>query len=556
MPSSYYRAVVTLAVGLLALLNAPPSSFAAQPNVLFIAVDDLRPQLGCYGVDWMKTLNIDRLAASGTLFNHHYVSIAICIPSRVALLTSLRPERTQQIYGPMRWQKVTDASSVGRAFHRQGYRTVSLGKIWHTQNEPNGDSWDTEWRPRTGQYAAEIGIDKTVADNELVAPQGDRPVAEALDVPDETYGDGQVRQRAVQELKQFAAEKDRPFFLAVGFSKPHLPFVAPKKYWDRYDRAALPLATHPEFPIDAPRIANNRGNAAHREVVTFQGVENKRPMDEATQRLLIHGYAACVSYTDEQIGHLLKTHVELGLDKNTIVVLWGDHGWHLGEVEQWTKATNFERATRSPLLVRVPGKKPGVSERFVETVDIFPTLAELCDLPALPVTDGRSFAPLPVDPAQPWKQAVYHCFNRPGPNGGKTNPIIGYAVRTENARYVEWHEGWNLDGKLVAREFYLYSPSQPDELANLAEKADSAALVAAHVKLLRENSAFITRRSNPGASQPASPLRRTITQRLAMQSSLSPDLALSPRPRRSAQPGTRKIRFRPQRVPPEPLHVY
>jgi iduronate 2-sulfatase len=463
---------------------------AEKPNVLLIAVDDLRPQLGAYGVEWMKTPHMDQLAASGTRFNHHYVNIAICIPSRVSLLTSLRSERTRQVYGRMRWQQVQGARPMGKTFKDAGYHAISLGKIWHTQNEPSGDQWDVHWRPKAPQYAAESAPE---SNQPAPSPQKHRvgtPVTEAVDVPDETYADGATRQKAIAELKRIAQDPSRPFLMAVGFVRPHLPFVAPKRYWDLYDRASLPLAPLPEFPQNAPAIANNRGKSAYREVTNYSGVANTAPMDEATQRLLIHGYAACVSYTDAQIGHLLQAVKDLGLEKNTIVVLWGDHGWHLGDLDQWTKATLFERATRSPLIVRAPGKAPGVCDRLVETVDIFPTLLDLCGLPKLAVADGRSFAPLLDDPTQDWKEAVYHCFDRPG-QSNTSAPIIGYAVRTAKARYVEWHQGWSLDGKLIASEFYRYSPQMPDEKWNLIAKPEAQADIEKHRLLLRENPSLV-----------------------------------------------------------------
>jgi len=474
---------------------------AKKPNILFIAVDDLRPQLGCYGVEWMKTPHMDSLAARGVRFDRHYVQFAVCIPSRVALLTSLRSERTQQVYGPHVWQEVAQASSLARTFNRAGYATVSLGKIWHGKTPgEKGDLWDEEWHPQAPEYHAAAKPNDPAQSRAETRPvrkaqkknaeeEDGRSFFEMLDVPDETYRDGELAVVAVDRLKRLAANKDKPFLLAVGFQKPHLPFVAPQKYWDLYDRAALPLPPHPGFPQDSPEIARNHGlNKGWADIATGPKAE----YDEATVRHLVHGYSAATSYADAQIGKVLATLRELGLEKDTIVVLWGDHGWHLGDLHQWAKSTNYERAARSPLIVCAPGKQTGVSSAaLVETVDIFPTLADLCGLPALPLTDGKSFAPLLTAPEQPWKEAAYHVFNRPGGPGGKANPIIGYAVRTASARYVEWHRGWSLDGELVAREFYLYSPSQPDELANLAEKPEAAEAVSAHAKLLRRNSAFI-----------------------------------------------------------------
>jgi iduronate 2-sulfatase len=500
------------AAALVALVPAS-SVFAAvlaerPPNILFIAVDDLRPQLGCYGVDFMRTPNIDALASRGVRFDRHYVQMAVCIPSRVALLTSLRSERTHQVYGPLQWQETPKATPVGRWFGAHGYATVSLGKIWHAPGGDSGDKWDEVWHPKAPDYAAappsgnadapkmtrkEMRTAKKAkksGDQEEVANH--RPVAEAADVPDETYRDGVLAAAAVDRLKELAANKDKPFLLAVGFLKPHLPFVAPKKYWDLYDRAKLPLAPQPNFPTGAPAIARNHSIGGWTDLpagppsVTF---------DEATTRKLIHGYCAATSYTDAQIGKVLATLRALDLEKNTIVVLWGDHGWHLGDLDQWMKSTNYERATRSPLIVAAPGRKTGAaSTRLVETVDIVPTLIELCRLPTLPLTDGKSFAPLLDDPAQPWKEAAYHCFNRPGEGGGgkQKNPVIGFAVRTANARYVEWRSGWSSDGKLVGREFYRYDAAQADERINEAESPALQAEVAAHAALLRQNPAFRT----------------------------------------------------------------
>lgn len=477
--------------------NANAQESAARPNVLFIAVDDLRPQLGCYGVDFMKTPHMDSLAARGVRFDHHYVQFAVCIPSRVALLTSLRSERTQQVYGPHVWQQVAGASTLGKTFQAGGYATVSLGKIWHGKAEDGskGDAWDEEWHPKSPEYhTATATTDPTLTKKEQKAlkkaaktegagEDGGGPFSEALDVPDESYRDGELANTAVDRLRKLAADKQKPFLLAVGFHKPHLPFVAPKKYWDLYDRATLPLPPQPNFPAKAPQLARNHGLKGWTDIAT--GPEAQ--YDEATTRKLIHGYCAATSYTDAQIGKVLDTLRELGLEKNTIVVLWGDHGWHLGDLDQWAKSTNYERATRSPLIVCAPGMQANVPcPALVETVDIFPTLLDLCHLPPLPLTDGRSFAPLLKDPQQPWKEAAYHVFNR----GTKKKPVIGYAVRTAKARYVEWHEGWSLDGPLVAREFYRYFANKPDELFNTVDKPDHAELVTTHSKLLRENPAY------------------------------------------------------------------
>lgn len=480
--------VFALIAGATALAAAPAER---KPNILFIAVDDLRPQLGCYGVDWMKTPNIDSLAERGVRFERHYVQFAVCIPSRVALLTSLRSERTHQVYGPHVWQQIPDVSTLGRTFGDAGYATISLGKIWHGKPEggtrKDGDVFDEVWVPKVPSYAGEIKNSggKSKGDEE----GGEAgPVSEALDVPDSTYEDGQIALAAIDRLKKLTSDKNKPFLLAVGFHRPHLPFVAPKKYWDLYDREKLPLPPQPNFPEKAPGLARNHGIKGFIDIAHGPDAN----YDEATVRRLIHGYCASTSYVDSQVGLVLEALRASGQENNTIVVLWGDHGWQLGDLDQWAKSTNYERATRSPLIVCAPGKASGaVSSNLVETVDIFPSLVDLAGLPALPLTDGRSFAPLLVDSQQPWKQAVYHVFDRMVKVPGSTNRlVIGYAVRTENARYVEWHEGWSRESPIVAREFYRYTATRPDEVVNEVEDPALRDLVAAHARLLRENAGY------------------------------------------------------------------
>jgi arylsulfatase A-like enzyme len=379
---------VLLLLSLLAAALFPASTSAAPPNLLFIAVDDLRPQMGCYGETWMKTPRMDALAASGMRFDRHYVQFAVCIPSRAALLTSLRSERTRQVYGPLIWQQTQGAKGAGRWFSEQGYHTIALGKIWHSPDVKNGDRFDD------------------------------------------------------------------------------------------YDPAKLPLAPQPQFPQGAPEVARNYGIPDYSDVP--EGGGPKAVFGEATERHLIHGYAACTTFTDAQIGRVLDELKTLDLDKNTLVVLWGDHGWFLGDVGQWQKHSNFERAARSPLIVSGPGVKAGsVCDRFVESVDIFPTMLDYAGLKPFPLSDGKSFKPLLSDPAQPWKDRAYHIFNR-----GKNT--IGYAVRTDSARYVEWHRGWGLDTPIVAREFYRYTAAQPDEVRNEVDDAANQADLEEHAAMLRE----------------------------------------------------------------------
>ena len=463
----------------------------APLNVLFIIADDLRPQLGCYGVDWIKTPNIDALAAEGVRFDRQYVQMAVCVPTRVALLTSLRSERTHQVYGPSVWQSVEDGRPLGRTFSAAGYQTVSLGKIWHVEGGSDGDEFDVLWKPKGGTYAsAEAEAAKAafqLAKREKKIPELFPPITECLDVPDNVYTDGMTADRAITELRRLK-ESGAPFMLAVGFLKPHLPFAAPKKYWDMYDAQAIPLAPQPDYPENMPQFAFNNnanfvGSYDYDAYAPLDGGFGARMNDE-TARHLIHGYSAATGFVDAQVGRVLDELRALGLDKNTIVVLWGDHGFHLGDLNMWSKQSNFERATRSPLIVRAPDSAAGaVCNELVEAVDIFPTLLDLCGIEPLKLFDGRSFSPLLKNPAQPWKEAVFHAFNR-APAAKGREPVIGFSIRTKNARYIEWREGWNPDGQLLEREFYRYTDAQPDEKINEADSKSQASEVARHAKLL------------------------------------------------------------------------
>ncbi|MFZ5831208.1 MAG: sulfatase [Planctomycetota bacterium] len=496
-------ALLTLFTTFPVLANeAGAAAIPARPNVLFIAVDDLRPELGCYGVDVVKSPNIDRLAASGMRFDRHYVQFAVCIPSRVSLLTSLRPERTHQVYGPIVWTRVKGARPLGETFGSAGYRTVSLGKIWHVENSPFCDKFDVRWTPKGGKYAssqAEQSADEYRKAKQAVQKQGKAnaepnvplpPITECADVPDGTYADGMIADEAIKELRA-ASKAGKPLMLAVGFIKPHLPFCAPKKYWDLYDEAAMQLAPNPDFPRDMPPIAfNNHPNFFSYSYGSYAPLEKGKAMPEATARHLIRGYRAATSYVDAQIGRVLDELERLGMAEDTIVMLWGDHGWHLGDSGMWSKHSNFECAARSPLIVRAPGvtKAGAATDALVETVDIFPSLLELCGLPRLEVYDGRSFAPLLKNPETDGKDAVFHVFNRGGEVGGKRQSIIGHAVRTPTHRLVSWRVGWGMDNAEYAAELYDYV-RDPYETQNLADKPEYAQLRADLEQKLRNGPA-------------------------------------------------------------------
>ena len=448
---------------LVALLFAPAALFAAapaaRPNVLLICVDDLKPVLGCYGDPYSKTPHIDRLASRALRFDRAYCNQAVCSPSRNALLASLRPQ-TLGIYDlPTNFRASRpDAITLPQYFRTAGYRTEAMGKLFHVGhgNFEDTASWTVpHFRPKAPQYAlAENAAPAEAAPKKKSAKKSNGAAVESADVADDFYADGQIAAEAVARLKAAAASRE-PFFMGVGFLKPHLPFVAPKKYWDLHDPAKLPQPARLTAPEGAPDYAPQFGG----ELRAYDGIPSgNNPLDDKLTRRLIHGYYAATSYMDAQLGKVMAALDETGLAKNTIVVLWGDHGWHLGDHGMWCKHTNYEEATRIPLLVAVPGQKGAATSALVETVDVYPTLAALAGLPAPQGLDGRSFAALFTDPAAAHRDHAIHVY----PRGQR----LGRAIRTERYRLVEWKAP---GGDPTTAEFELYDyRDDPGETKNVA----------------------------------------------------------------------------------------
>jgi iduronate 2-sulfatase len=448
------------------------TAVAAPPNVLFICVDDLKPVLGCYGDAVAKTPNIDRLAGRGLRFDAAYCNQAVCSPSRNALMTSLRPQ-TLGIYElSTNFRKAApEAVTVAQHFKAQGYRTEALGKIFHRGhgNIEDAASWSVpHWNPKAETYA--------LAESKANLREGRNgargPATELADVDDAFYADGLLAREAARRLEAAAAKPDQPFFLAVGFIRPHLPFVAPKRYWDLYDPAALPMPKVTEPPAGAPAYAGQFGG----ELRQYSDMPAEGDIDPASTRRLIHGYYAATSYMDAQLGLVLDSLKRLGLADNTIVMLWGDHGWHLGDHRFWCKHTNYEQAARIPLLLAGPGiAKGAATPALVETVDLYPTLTELAGLPARAGLDGVSFAPVLKDPTQPARESVIHVYPR--------NDLLGRAIRTERYRLVEWKK-IGAPAETAELELYDYQ-TDPLETRNLAAEqpevvAQLRALLAKH----------------------------------------------------------------------------
>ncbi len=452
---------------------------AKQPNVLFIAVDDLRPQLGCYGDSTVISPYIDRLAERGVVFERAYVQQAVCGPSRASILSGLRPDATGVTVNATHLrERHPHLPLLPAHFKAHGFHTLALGKVHHWDADGEGSWSEPIWRPYgmgpstreyllPGNWTLVRQLEKTLVRKGKKTPALDTvkgPAFESTDLINDVYPDSLTADAAVQALKRLKSS-NQPFLLGVGFIKPHLPFACPKKYWDLYDPAKLPLAANATPPAAMPEIAYQDSE----EMRQYHGTPPPGdPFPEQLARKLLHGYLACVSYMDAQVGRLLDTLDELGLSENTVIILWGDHGWHLGEQSIWGKSTNFEIATRAPLIIAAPGvAQPGGKARgLAEFVDIYPTLSELCGLPRPAHLQGASLVPQLKNPEAPGKTAAFSQFERPG-------KITGYSIRTERWRYTEWLQP---DGSRLAEELYDHE-SDPLETSNAASDTRHAAQI-------------------------------------------------------------------------------
>lgn len=521
----------------------PQSSGTSPPNILFIAIDDLRPELGCYGSAIVQSPNLDRLAAEGRRFDRAYCQQAICSPSRASIMTGARPDTIGVVENTAYFRTLNpDIVTLPQHFIANGYEAVYSGKIYHSGMDDEAHSWS---RPPSrkglkklnliGGYAmpesqaifkankarilAEVG-----AENSGGLIHG--PAFEAGAVEDEAYVDGSNTSAAIQTLGELV-KGDKPWFLALGFHRPHLPFVAPKKYFDLYDPAGIQLTKQ----IEPPKDGAATGLHASFELRTRDGIPKSGPIDDALSRQLLHAYYACTSYVDAQLGRMLAALDEYGVRDNTIIVVWGDHGWHLGEYGIWGKATNYEIAARVPLIVWTPRMKArGVAtSALVELVGIYPTLCDLAGLPKPAHLEGASFAPLLDDPDLPGDGVAMSQFPNPALREWAANPLspgmrgtffgpliaeveqriiaqqgdawnralfenhlMGYALRTDRYRYVEWRDHRDRNAAPVFVELYDHE-SDPRETVNV-EKANP--------EVVKTLSAQLRSRLKEGATPP------------------------------------------------------
>ena len=440
-----------------------------KPNILFIAVDDLRPEINCYGATHMHTPNIDLLAERGIIFERAYCQQAVCAPSRNSLLTGLRPDATgiYDLYTFFR-KKVPDVVTLPQHFKNNGYHTEAMGKIYHTGHGNSDDK--LSWSVPKWNQSKEIRKLEKISRGDTVGLERDFPTIDGKKLPyycspmpEKNMTDAMISAQAVKRIGEL---KDSAFFLAVGFIKPHLPFVAPKKYWDLYDPKKIKIPER-KIPKDMPEIALHQFG----ELRKYHGIPATGTLDDETSRNLIHGYYAAVSMIDAQVGKLLNALDENGLTDNTIIVLWGDHGWKLGDYGSWCKHTNFEMDTNTPLIFSVPWmEEKGVkTPSLAEFVDIYPTLCELADLEQPDHLEGQSLAIIMEVPFVEVNKVAISQYPRGKSLGyDRKNEIMGYSIRYENYRFTRWQKYENPQ-EVVATELYDVSESKAPG-ANLANK--------------------------------------------------------------------------------------
>lgn len=496
-----------------------------KPNILFIAIDDLRPELGCYGSDIAITPNIDKLATQGLLFNNAYCQQAICSPSRASLMTGARPESTNIIENYTYFRDVLpDIVTLPQHFRANGYETVHSGKIFH---KPAFADLEISWsrkpakieipKPRNpGAYATKENQAIFKANQKEIREKygedatehhalGRGPAYEKADVPDHAYLDGYHTLEAIATMEEMVQE-DKPFFLGLGFRLPHLDWNAPEKYWDMYDPEKIKITSNTNNAENSAAM----GLHASFELRVRHGIPKKGPIEGELARTLKHAYLASVSYVDAQIGKMIEALEESGERENTIIILWSDHGWHLGDMGIWGKATNYEIATRVPMVIWTPEMSDKVrgtkTNALVELVDMYPTLAELAGLDLPEHLEGHSFVPLLTNPHQAWKKAAFSQYPNPALREWAANPLtqnmretyfgplieeveskiiaqqgdkwdrdlfenhlMGYTMRTKDYRLVVWKDRRDLSKAPIYIELYDHK-IDPNETKNVVDE--------------------------------------------------------------------------------------
>jgi len=498
-----------------------------KPNILFLAIDDLRPEIGAYGSEIAITPNLDKLASDGLLFNKAYCQEPICSPSRASLMTGARPETINVIENFTYFRDLNpDILTLPQHFWANGYETTSTGKIYHNRKfgdaklswsrKPAYDKMTIKKSKAYGGYALPENQEfnkKSTA--EVIAKYGENaprnglgkgPAYEKADVPDYFYEDGYNAELAITTMKDMLDKNpNKPFFLGMGMKKPHLNWVAPEKYWDLYDASKIKLATQTKGPEGGATM----GLHPSFELRARYGIPKKGPINDEMARTLKHAYLACVSYIDAQIGKMINALDEAGVRDNTIIIVWSDHGWHLGDMGIWGKATNYEIGTRVPLIIWTPDmpkrSRGKTSDALVELVDMYPTLCELAGLELPNHLEGQSFVPLLDNPNKEWKPAAFSQFPTPALREWAANPLskgmretyfgplieevetkikdqlkdkwdrdlfenrlMGYGMRTNQYRIIIWKDYTKPESEPLFIELYDHK-NDPTETINIAD---------------------------------------------------------------------------------------
>lgn len=484
-----------------------------KPNILFISIDDLRPSLGVYGDSLAITPNLDSFAGEGITFRQTFCQSAVCAPSRASLMTGIRPDSTRVWHLGDKFREINpETVTMPQHFAKHGYHTVNLGKIFHNYM-PDSISWNEpdlrpsqylkpEWIGRDGEtfYISEkVAKSQASKRDSLLKLRPVRyangwntgPAWESADVHDSLYYDGAQTELAKRTLNRLA-KMDEPFFMGLGYFRPHLPFAVPKKYWDMYERDSIPLAVNPAIPDGAPEwTMNSMYELRHYDGFNHIGHPNSDfRMSQDTTRTLKHGYYASVSYVDALFGDLVKHLKTLGIYQNTIIIVWGDHGWKLGDHNSWGKMTNYNIDLEVPMLLRYPDQEKRGVETYAltELVDMFPSLCELAGIEIPNYMQGTSFVPLLNDTELPWKTAVFSQFHRRPKVSADGKRYMGYSINTSEYHYIEWYK-WNhktgTKGDFTKSELYDRI-KDPTETENITARENYKDVVSKLSKQLKE----------------------------------------------------------------------
>ncbi len=510
-----YYSFVFLTLSLTLILgckNSQLKEISKKPNVLFISIDDLGPNLGVYDNEHIVSPNIDEFAKNGMTFRNTYCQAAVCAPSRASLMSGLRPDSTRVWHLGDKFRNIhPNMVTMPMHFNRNGYYTVCIGKIFHNYM-PDSISWDEpdlrpsqylkpEWLKRDGetfyvnketQRKQKNKRDYLVSKRPNYYADGwnNGPAWEMEDVHDTLYFDGAQTELAKRTLTRLS-KNEQPFFMALGYFRPHLPFAVPKKYWDYYHKDSLPLARNPFTPKLSPVMTMN----SMYELRGYDGFSKiKHPtqhvMNEDTARMLKQGYYASVSYIDAQMGKVIQHLKDIGVYNNTIIILWGDHGWKLGEHNGWCKQTNYNIDIHVPMIICSPNQPNKGKQTFqiTELIDMFPSLCELAGIETPIYLQGTSFVPLLNNPERDWKKAAFSQFHRRPKVTPDGKRYMGYSIKTKDHHYVEWYY-WNASegkrGKFVVSELFD-SKKDPDENLNIANNKENAAIIKRLSKQLEE----------------------------------------------------------------------